>query len=74
MNRRRPQHRSLLLCLTRRERAELSDINRRLNGLSRISASLRGRRDFILLRVPDHKTEVPVLPSDPTSPIQPSLF
>jgi hypothetical protein len=71
----RRQHKSLIYALTRHERAELSALNERINGVSRVLQQLVARRNHILGQVPDHKIIVPKIPHAPTrESVQPSLF
>lgn len=73
MNLRQPK--SLILALTRRERAELRELRTRINNVLRVFNALVARRNFILSRVPDHKIHVPKIPNTAsTPPVQPSLF
>lgn len=75
MRRRNQPHRSLLLCLTRRERSELRDLRARISSVQRVLYGLIGRRDYILNRVPDHKIVKPSIPgSEPSDPKQPKLL
>lgn len=65
----------LVLALTRRERAELSELRIRIGNVRRVLNRLEARRNFILSRVPDHMIVVPNIPvATVKPPIQPSLF
>lgn len=72
MNHRMPN--SLVLALTRREKAELSDLRHRIISVRRVLNKLVARRNYILSRVPDHNIIVPKIPNVASKPTQPKLL